>query len=172
MKNQEQEIKEKRSFTEVLMDNRGKIIASMAIIGCGVCYIMGTKTGKNKINDVIDKLNKSADIIADKAKEINRLKAKCAVLEDDIIDLYEDNQTLSSILSEGVLQDAIRTTCNKINSRLNNIKSLELKLISRPNDETIIKKIEEVKRDVDILIKRKDLYTTKLNMYEIKDLDK
>lgn len=172
MKNQEQEIKEKKSFTEVLMDNRGKIIASMAIIGCGVCYIMGTKTGKNKMNDVIDKLNKSADIIADKAKEINRLKAKCAVLEDDIIDLYEDNQTLSSILSEGVLQDAIRTTCNKINSRLNNIKSLELKLISRPNDETIIKKIEEVKRDVDILIKRKDLYTTKLNMYEIKDLDK
>lgn len=172
MKNQEQEIKEKKSFTEVLMDNRGKIIASMAIIGCGVCYIMGTKTGKNKLNDVIDKLNKSADIIADKAKEINRLKAKCAVLEDDIIDLYEDNQTLSSILSEGVLQDAIRTTCNKINSRLNNIKSLELKLISCPNDETIIKKIEEVKRDVDILIKRKDLYTTKLNMYEIKDLDK
>ena len=172
MTNQEQEIKEKKSFTEVLMDNRGKIITSMAIIGCGVCYIMGTKTGKNKLNDVIDKLNKSADIIADKAKEINRLKAKCAVLEDDIIDLYEDNQTLSSILSEGVLQDAIRTTCNKINSRLNNIKSLELKLISCPNDETIIKKIEEVKRDVDILIKRKDLYTTKLNMYEIKDLDK
>ena len=172
MKNQEQEIKEKKSFTEVLMDNRGKIIASMAIVGCGVCYIMGTKTGKNKLNDVIDKLNKSADIIADKAKEINRLKAKCAVLEDDIIDLYEDNQTLSSILSEGVLQDAIRTTCNKINSRLNNIKSLELKLISCPKDETIIKKIEEVKRDVDILIKRKDLYTTKLNIYEIKDLDK
>lgn len=172
MENQEQEIKEKKSFTEVLMDNRGKIIASMAIIGCGVCYIMGTKTGKNKLNDAIDKLNKSADIIADKVKEINRLKAKCAVLEDDIIDLYEDNQTLSSILSEGVLQDAIRTTCNKINSRLNNIKSLELKLISCPNDETIIKKIEEVKRDVDILIKRKDLYTTKLNMYEIKDLDK
>ena len=172
MENQEQEIKEKKSFTEVLMDNRGKIIASMAIVGCGVCYIMGTKTGKNKLNDVVDKLNKSADIIADKAKEINRLKAKCAVLEDDIIDLYEDNQTLSSILSEGVLQDAIRTTCNKINSRLNNIKSLELKLISCPNDETIIKKIEEVKRDVDILIKRKDLYTTKLNIYEIKDLDK
>ena len=172
MKNQEQEIKEKKSFTEVLMDNRGKIIASMAIIGCGVCYIMGTKTGKNKLNDAIDKINKSADIIADKAKEINRLKAKCAVLEDDIIDLYEDNQTLSSILSEGVLQDAIQTTCNKINSRLNNIKSLELRLISRPNDETIIKKIKEVKRDVEILIKRKDLYTTKLNMYEIKDLDK
>lgn len=91
------------------------------------------------------------------------------MLEEEIADLREDNQTLSAILSEGVLQDAITATSNKINSRLSKLRILEDKIIIR-NKKDIIDKINQIKVDLEILTKRKDLYETKLHRYEIKDL--
>lgn len=139
-KEQVNETKERKSLKEVVYDNRGKIIAGIAIIGCGVCYVLGS----------------------------NKYKGELKCLKDDIIDLYEDNHTLSAILSEGVLQDAITTTSNKINSRKNKLRMYEDRLTN--GDLNVKDYIDKIKEEVEILIKRKDLYETKLHNYEIKEL--
>ena len=134
------ETKERKSLKEVVYDNRGKIIAGIAIIGCGVCYVLVS----------------------------NKYKDELKYLKDNIADLYEDNHTLSAILSEGALQDAITTTSNKINSRKSKLRMYEDRLLN--GDLNVKDYIDKIKGEMEILIKRKDLYETKLHDYEIKDL--
>lgn len=140
--------KKERSLKEVVYENRGKIIAGVSLIACGVLSYVVFK-------------NKS---------KINLLEDAVESLESDILDLTADNATLSSILSEGVLQDAITTTSNKINSRVSRLNLLEDKIKSRPDDESMVQKITKIKEDIEILLTRKDLYESKLHNYEIKDL--
>ena len=146
--NKEQQTKETKSLKEVVYDNRGKIIAGIGLVGCSVLTYMLFKN-RNKVIELNTRIN---------------------ILDEDIRVLADDNQTLSEILSEGVLQDAITTTLNKIGGRTNKLRMLEEQLKSRPNDDKIIDKITKIKGELDILLKRKDLYTTKLNKFEIKDL--
>lgn len=153
-KEQVYETKERKSLKEVVYNNRGKIIAGIAIIGCGVCYVLASNKYKGELKETTNKL-------VDKVRELE-------YLEDDIIDLYEDNRTLSAILSEGVLQDAITTTSNKINSRKNKLRMYEDRLTN--GDLNVKDYIDKIKKEVEILIKRKDLYETKLHNYEIKEL--
>lgn len=163
--NHEQQTKEHKSIKEVVMENRGKIIAGISIIGCGVCCVMLKNKYEKEIKNVTDKFG---DKMLKKIEELNHYKTKVLILEDDIIDLYEDNQTLSAILSEGVLQDAITTTSNKINSRTSKLRMYEDRLLN--GDLKVEEKIQKIKGDLEILFKRKDLYETKLHQYEIKDL--
>ena len=153
---------DKKSFKEVVIENRGKIIAGVGIVGCGLCCLLVSKKYQKEIKEIT---NDFTDKLIDKVKEVDNLKIKNMILEEDIIDLYEDNQTLSAILSEGVLQDAITTTSNKINNRKNKLSLLEAK-----NDPSKNEYISKIKGDLETLIKRKDLYETKLHKYEIKDL--
>ena len=82
----------------------------------------------------------------------------------------KDNATMFEILSEGVLQDAISTTQNKINSRVSALRVKQELLKTRPNDKDIITKIEKLKGELDVLFKRLNKYTKKLYLYEIKDV--
>ena len=82
----------------------------------------------------------------------------------------KDNRTMFEILSEGALQDAISTTQNKINSRVSALRVKQDLLKTRPNDKTIITKIEKLKGELDVLFKRLNKYTKKLYLYEIKDV--
>lgn len=141
-------VKKERSLKEVIYENRGKIIAGVGLAACGVLSYVIFKN-KSKINLLEDDIN---------------------MLESDILDLTADNATISSILSEGVLQDAIKTTSNKINSRVSRLNLLEDKIKLNPNDESMVQKISEIKKDIEILLTRKDLYKSKLHNYKIKDL--
>ena len=144
--NKEQQTKETKSLKEVVCDNRGKIIAGIGIVGCGILSYMLFKN-RNKVIELNTRIN---------------------ILDEDIRVLTDDNRTLSEILSEGVLQDAITTTSNKINSRTSKLRMFEDRLLN--GDLGVENKIQKIKEELEILINRRELYTTKLNKYEIKDL--
>ena len=82
----------------------------------------------------------------------------------------KDNRSMFEILSEGVLQDAISTTQNKINRRVSALRINQDLLKTRPNDKDIITKIEKIKGELEVLFKRLNKYTKKLHLYEIKDI--
>ena len=165
-KNQEQQTKERRSMKEVIIDNRGKIIAGVGVVSCVVSYVILRNKYENEMKNVTEKFG---DKMLNKIDELNQYKNKVLMLEEDIVDLYEDNKTLSAILSEGVLQDAIETTSNKINSRTSKLRILEDIVKDNPKED-IIDKIYKVKEELEVLSSRKGLYETKLKCYEIKDL--
>ena len=60
----------------------------------------------------------------------------------------KDNRTMFEILSEGVLQDAITTTNNKINGRKQQLRILEDLIKRNPNDDGLIKKSLKIKGEV------------------------
>ena len=74
------------------------------------------------------------------------------------------------ILSEGVLQDAITTTNNKINGRKQQLRILEDLIKRNPNNDEPIKKSLKIKGELDVLFERLNKYTKKLYLYEIKDV--
>lgn len=154
MRNNKSKQKERKSIKETMIENRGKIIAGVGVLCCGACYIIASNRYQTELKEV------TKDLI-DKVKEIDELKIKNMMLEEDV-------QTLSAILSEGALQDAITTTSNKINSRLSKLRMYEERVLN--GDLKVKEKIQKIKGDLDILFKRKDLYETKLYKYEIKDL--
>lgn len=82
----------------------------------------------------------------------------------------KDSRTLYEIVSEGVLQDAITTTNNKINGRKQQLRILEDLIKRNPNDDGLIKKSLKIKGELDVLFKRLNKYTKKLYLYEIKDV--
>ena len=82
----------------------------------------------------------------------------------------KDNKTMFEILSEGVLQDAITTTNNKINGRKQQLRILEDLIKRNPNNDEPIKKSLKIKGELDVLFERLNKYTKKLHLYEIKDI--
>ena len=82
----------------------------------------------------------------------------------------KDNTTMIEFLSEGVLQDAITTTNNKINGRKQQLRILEDLIKRNPNDDGLIKKSLKIKGELDVLFKRLSKYTKKLYLYEIEDV--
>lgn len=82
----------------------------------------------------------------------------------------KDNKTMFEILSEGVLQDAITTTNNKINGRKQQLRILEDLIKRNPNNDEPIKKSLKIKGELDVLFERLNKYTKKLYLYEIKDV--
>ena len=82
----------------------------------------------------------------------------------------KDNKTMFEILSEGVLQDAITTTNNKINGRKQQLRMLEDLIKRNPNNDEPIKKSLKIKGELDVLFERLNKYTKKLYLYEIKDV--
>lgn len=82
----------------------------------------------------------------------------------------KDNKTMYSILSEGVLQDAIITTNNKINSRKHKLRVLEDLIAQNPKDITLIKKADKIRGELTVLVRRLGVYNSKLNLYEVKDI--
>ena len=82
----------------------------------------------------------------------------------------KDNRSMFEILSEGVLQDAITTTNNKINGRKQQLRILEDLIKRNPNDDGLIKKSLKIKGELDVLFKRLSKYTNKLYLYEIEDV--
>ena len=82
----------------------------------------------------------------------------------------KDNTTMFEILSEGVLQDAITTTNNKINGRKQQLRVLKDLIKQNPNDDGLIKKSLKIEGELEVLFKRLNKYTKKLHLYEIKDI--
>ena len=82
----------------------------------------------------------------------------------------KDNTTMFEILSEGVLQDAITTTNNKINGRKQQLRILEDLIKRNPNDDGLIKKSLKIKGELDVLFKRLSKYTKKLYLNKIEDV--
>ena len=82
----------------------------------------------------------------------------------------KDNRSMFEILSEGVLQDAITTTNNKINGRKQQLRVLKDLIKQNPNDDGLIKKSLKIEGELEVLFKRLNKYTKKLHLYEIKDI--
>ena len=82
----------------------------------------------------------------------------------------KDNRSMFEILSEGVLQDAITTTNNKINGRKQQLRMLKDLIKQNPNDDGLIKKSLKIEGELEALFKRLNKYTKKLHLYEIKDI--
>ena len=118
---------DKKSFKEVVMENKWKILTGVSIVGTvavgGVCIL-----------------------------------------------LLKDNKTLSEILSEGVLQDAISTTNNKINGRKQHLSIVNDLIKQSPNDGQLIAKKIKIEGELGVLFNRLDKYEKKLHLCEIKDI--
>ena len=82
----------------------------------------------------------------------------------------KDNRSMFEILSEGVLQDAITTTNNKINGIKQQLRVLKDLIKQNPNDDGLIKKSLKIEGELEVLFKRLNKYTKKLHLYEIKDI--
>ncbi len=159
------ENKEKMTVKEFIKRYKKEILAGVVMGGAAIGFAVILKNNQTKIIELSDSLN----------EEINKndkLSRRVISVENMNNYLYEDNATLSSILSEGVIQDAIQTTKNKINGRENRIAQLEKRLGKTPGDSSVSEKLVAIKMDLQTLIERLSLYETKLAAYEIVELEK
>ena len=164
--------KETMSAKEFLKKYKGEIIAGVSLAGAAIGFVVLNKKIKNKLDDI-----DSFTII--KTSELDELKEDNKRLNDSVISIRNmmdmihcDNDVISSALTEGVIQEAIKTTKDKISSRESKLKTLEQKLKKSPEDEGIISNIAAISDEIKTLIDRLSLYEMKVDSYEIKALSK
>ena len=164
------EIKEKMTTKEFVKKYRSEIIAGLALTGAVVAGIVISKRCQRKIDEV-------AILIAERASELNALKdgsdrmANAVTSVRNMNDhLMVDNDVLSAILSEGVLQDAIAATKDKIANREKIKAQLEKKLKKAPEDDESLEKLTQIMNEISILTDRLCLCEQKQDIFELKDI--
>lgn len=142
MKNKNQD---KKSFKEVLVENKGKILAGAGVVTAGVLGLAVYKNSKDlntlvKVNSEIVELNKLQGDLNEKMAEA----AKKAV----------DHMKLTRrIAEEGALQEAIKSVEGKIKYRVGRLENFAKSV----DPETLIKK-EIYERELEVLIKDRDMF--------------
>lgn len=132
------------------LTKREKVLLGLVVVGVGVAGYFGYKYfGSAKL---VDKLR---DELCETAKDKSML--------------IEAVNTLMEAASEGVFEDAIGTTNNKINYRLDKKKYLTEAFELNPNDVDIKNKLNIVNTELKNLFTRKDKFTKAQMLYEIQD---
>ena len=142
MKNKNQE---KKSFKEVLAENKGKILAGAGVVTAGVLGLAVYKNSKDlntlvKVNSEIVELNKLQGDLNERMAEA----AKKAV----------DHMKLTRrIAEEGALQEAIKSVEGKIKYRVGKIEAIGDRI-----DLASIAKKEIYEKELETLIKDRDMF--------------
>ena len=137
MKNNEN-AKERKSLKEVVVENKGKIIAGVSIIAAtavGVVIYKNVKEIKN-LNELVDMQMK----LNERQGEFNHVSLECAQhLTDELVKVRD-------IAKEGALEEAIASVKRKIQYRVGKISDLS----NRPldNDAMISKELYEKELEI------------------------
>lgn len=163
------EVKEKMTVKEFMKKYRSEIIAGVAVTGAVVACAVISKKYQRKLDEI-------TSLISEKASEINALKENNNRMVDAVTSvqnmndhLMVDNDVLSAIVSEGVIQDAITATKDKIANREKIKAQLEKKLKKAPEDTEALEKITQIMDEIGILTDRLCLCEEKQEIFEIKD---
>ena len=103
------------------------------------------------------------------AKLVNKMSDELGEVIKDKCMLGESINTLMEAASEGVFEDAIGTTNNKINYRVDKKKYLMDTLELNPNDVDVRNTLNKVNIELENLFRRKDKFTKAQMLYEIQD---
>ena len=103
------------------------------------------------------------------AKLVNKMSDELGEVMKDKCMLTESINTLMEAASEGVFEDAIGTTNNKINYRVDKKKYLMDALELNPNDVDVRNTLNKVNIELENLFRRKDKFTKAQMLYEIRD---
>ena len=103
------------------------------------------------------------------AKLVNKMSDELGEVIKDKCMLTESINTLMEAASEGVFEDAIGTTNNKINYRVDKKKYLMDALELNPNDVDVRNTLNKVNIELENLFRRKDKFTKAQMLYEIRD---
>ena len=137
MKNNEN-AKERKSLKEVVVANKGKIIAGVSIVAAtavGVVIFKNVKEIKN-LNELVDMQMK----LNERQGEFNHVSLECAQhLTDELVKVRD-------IAKEGALEEAIASVKRKIQYRVGKISDLS----NRPldNDAMISKELYEKELEI------------------------
>ena len=176
MENMEQienvETKETMTAKEFFKKYRGEIIAGVALTGAAIGCIILNKKFKNKIADIESDIAEKYSKLLDLETHNDRLNNNVISLQNMLDFVSCDNDLMSAALTEGVIQEAINSTNDKIGTRQSKLKSLEQKLKKAPEDEELITKILTISDEIKTLADRLSLYEMKVDSYEIKELTK
>ena len=133
---------ERKSFKEVVAENKGKIIAGATVITIGtVSYVLYRNTkaikGLYAINDAQMELSR-------KQGELNHASVDCAK------EMAEQLVIVRDIAKEGALEEAIASVKRKIQYRVGKIADLS----NRPSDKDAIISKELYEKELEILKKK------------------
>ena len=144
----------------------------MSLAGAAIGFVVLNRKIKNKLDD-IDSFTIIKTSELDELQEDNKRLNDSVICIRNLMDMiYCDNDAISSALTEGVIQEAIKSTKDKISSRESKLKTLEQKLKKSPEDEGLIANIAAISDEIKTLIDRLSLYEMKVDSYEIKALSK
>ena len=134
--------KERKSFKEVIAENKGKIIAGATIITIGtVSYILYRHTKEIK---ALSELSNLDSILDKKQGELNHH------LVEHAKELTEQFVVVKDIAKEGALEEAIASVKRKIQYRVGKIADLN----NRPFDKDAMISKELYEKELEILKKK------------------
>ena len=142
MKNENQE---KKSFKEVLVENKGKILAGVGVTALGV---LGVAVYKNSI-DIKNLVGVNTKLV-----ELTRLQGDLNEVEREVVKKSVDHMLLTRrIAEEGALQEAIKSVESKIKYRLGRLEGFAKSV----DPDTLVKK-EIYKKELEKLYKDRDMF--------------
>lgn len=139
--------KERKSFKEVVYDNRGKILTgALCITTATLSYLLFKEVKQNEIIKMENvKLNTEN-------KMVNKFK--------------ETVETIQEAMSEGMIQEAIATTTRKLNSRMDKRDHLLSKNNLKYDDKI---KLEKTLEEIEVFERRLNAFNKLEEKYFIED---
>ena len=131
--NQFNETKERKSFKEVLVENKGKIMIGACFVGTVIAGIIAYKSYEEK-QELTFEFTKKLDELVKTKKELVSSSALCGYLNDRL------NTTEDILVNSDIIGQARATMTRKKDTlvgKLNCLKNL-------PKDDDIIRKISEL----------------------------
>ena len=132
-KSNENLTKERKSFKEVLVENKGKIITGTCFVGTVIAGIIAYKSYEEK-QELICEFTKKLDELVKTKKELVSSSALCSYLNDRL------NTTEDILVNSDIIGQARATMTRKKDAlvgKLNCLKDL-------PKDDDIVRKISEL----------------------------
>lgn len=139
--------KERKSFKEVVYDNRGKILTgALCITTVTLSYLLFKEVKQNEILKIENvKLNTEN-------KMVNKFK--------------ETVETIQEAMSEGMIQEAIATTTRKLNNRID----IRDRLLNKNNlDHTEQMKLNKALEEIEVFERRLNAFNKLEEKYFIED---
>ena len=132
-KSNENLTKERKSFKEVLVENKGKIITGACFVGTIIAGIIAYKSYEEK-QELTREFTKKLDELVKTKKELTSSSALCSYLNDRL------NTTEDILVNSDIIGQARATMTRKKDTlvgKLNCLKDL-------PKDDDIVRKISEL----------------------------
>ena len=131
--NQVNETKERKSFKEVLVENKGKIMIGACFVGTVIAGVIAYKSYEEK-QELTFEFTKKLDELVKTKKELVSSSALCGYLNDRL------NTTEDILVNSDIIGQARATMTRKKDTlvgKLNCLKNL-------PKDDDIVRKISEL----------------------------